>query len=133
LTPAICDELDGKPVMGNADLDVKAGDLPALREEALQGRPDAAHRLALYYNFIRLDLEESYFWTTVAAENGDARSQNTLGDMLIDESFAPLRGKFYKEYSTEESRRIRAIYWFKKAAENGDNYAKRELERLGVQ
>jgi len=61
---------DGKPLMGNADLNINPQDFSSVQTAALQGDKNAAHRLAQYYSFIKSNLEESFFWTNVAAENG---------------------------------------------------------------
>lgn len=60
-------------------------EIPKLKNEALSGSADAAHRLATYYGMILLDNTQRVFWTRIRVENGDRNARYDLGAFLAVE------------------------------------------------
>jgi len=106
------------PVAGNSSFDLSSQEEAELLAKAKNGDNDAAYRLYEYYNFVRLDFEQSFFWIEKAAERGNAKAQYNLGVILLDRE--------RPQYNPE-----RARYWFSKAAEQGNSLAKKELKKPG--
>jgi TPR repeat protein len=80
--------------------------IPALEREAMGGSIDAAHRLATYYETIKLDNKRGIFWTQIRVENGDRNARYDLGAYLaVDED--PLN-------------KSRARYWLKQVESDGN-------------
>ena len=76
-----------------------------LTNEALDGSGQAALRLSRFYSNVVTNLDEAMKWAVIGAENGDANCQYTAYAFL-DRRMSP------------EDRR-RAIFWLKKAADQG--------------
>ena len=80
--------------------------IPVLEREAMGGSVDAAHRLATYYEMIKLDNKRGIFWTQIRVENGDSNARYDLGAYLaVDED--PLN-------------KSRARYWLKQVESDGN-------------
>ena len=79
-----------------------------LRDRAMNGDGKAALQLA--NDSLHKSHEAMIFWYRIAAENGDATGQYNYGVFLVDES-------------KRKADCIRALYWFKKAAKQGDELA----------
>ena len=76
-----------------------------LGKEAMNGSPEAAHRLAAYYALIKLDNKTTIFWTQIRVEDGDRDARYDLGAYLaVDKD--PLS-------------RLRARYWLKQVEHDG--------------
>ncbi len=87
-----------------------ADTLNQLEHDALSGSPSAANELAYYFK----DNEKArYFWIAIAAENGDTNAQFN----------------YWRRLTNSENRllRQRALFWLRKAADSGDEIAKRSL------
>ncbi len=94
---------------------LREDEVKRLQEQALKGSPDAAYRLWGYYEFTnKRDLEKRDFWEVIAAENGDAFSQYNYGVRL--------------SMNKDPINKIRARFWWKKAAAKGRNWSKKFLE-----
>lgn len=89
----------------------------SLALDAVRGSPEAARKLATYHFIVRGDRDLALKWYTVGAENGDAACAFGLYNLLNG--------------SVEEQQRLRAMFWLKKAADDGLGYAKDELKALG--
>jgi uncharacterized protein len=90
-----------------------------LLAKAKSGDADAQHRLSLAYSSIR-NSEESCRWEGIAAKNGNANAQIILAE-------------FYEHGSTWcglPKDVSQAVFWFSKAAEQGDGVAQDELAFL---
>lgn len=86
--------------------------LDKLELEAEQGNKyKQAYLRELYLigtTFLDKNYQKSFYWFKKAAEQGESRSQNALGDMY---RFGKGIAKNYKE----------AVYWYEKAADQGNN------------
>ena len=80
------------------------------------GNSDAARSLAGYYYYRRQDGEKGLFWTLKAAEAGDSTAQWN--------AFVHLWGR------KREPDKTQAIYWLKKAAAQGHEYATPRLKQM---
>lgn len=76
-----------------------------LTNEALDGSGRSALRLSRFYSNVVTNLDEAMKWAIIGAENGDANCQYTAY-VFLDRRMSP------------EDRR-RAIFWLKKAADQG--------------
>ncbi|WP_325370531.1 hypothetical protein [Dyella sp.] len=76
-----------------------------LTNEALDGSGKAALRLSRFYSNVVTNLDEAMKWAIIGAENGDANCQYTAYAFLD------------RRMSSEDRRR--AIFWLKKAADQG--------------
>jgi hypothetical protein len=108
---------EGRPISGNSDLLLKSSELRKLSLKAMQGNGDAALRVARHYTFGMQDEIMGNYWFIIGAENGDAKSQWNI-------SYALNSPPLSNDITT------RGIFWIRKAAENGIQYAINELERL---
>ena len=77
---------DGVP--GTLASAVDAGDAAT---KALEGDPDAAAELVLYFLGQRNDLEKARFWQQIAIENGDSGALLTRANLLIGSADPCLR------------------------------------------
>lgn len=84
-----------------------------MKEKALSGDREAARNLALVYG--KVDFKSMQYWHLIGAENGDPVSQYNYAFWLLEKG-----GPQHRE---------RAIFWLKKAAQNGDGDAKRLLSK----
>ena len=107
------------PLMANVGLEIPSDEIEPLEIEALRGSGAAALRLFNYYDVIVVDREESLRWATVAAENDDPGGMYSLG--------------FELARSKDDKSGIRARYWLKKAAANGESLANSLLKELDRQ
>lgn len=98
------------------DLAIPENDLPHLENEAIEGSPDAALRLHLYYEVAHVDLKKSLFWARIAAENGSPVGQYDLGLKL--------------QNNPDSRSRKRGNFWLKRAAENGHERALELINKL---
>ncbi|HXH11320.1 MAG TPA: hypothetical protein VNP04_16355 [Alphaproteobacteria bacterium] len=103
-------------ILGVHSLIIPEAELPSLKHEALKGSPDAAFRLSLYYESVRLDFKEGLFWTQIAAENGHPSGQYNYGFRLRNDP--------------DPRNRLRARFWLERAAENGVSLAVDLLKEL---
>lgn len=106
-----------QPIMGNQKYVLDPPEIPRLQEEALKGSGDAAVRLAMFYNLVALDLNEGFYWMTIAAENGSGMGMYSLGQFLR------ARG--------DTQSKVRARYWFERVVKEGPPpLAKQAEQRL---
>jgi hypothetical protein len=96
---------------------IPAAERPAVEQQALDGSADAAFRLYLNLDLEDAKLEEKIFWVTIAAENGSVGAQHMLG-------------RYLARTSKDPRLRLRARYWFKRAADGGDDGALSELREI---
>jgi TPR repeat protein len=87
--------------------------------KAQLGDGEAAFALARFYGEIKQDQTKEIEWMALAATNGVVAAQYNMG-MAYD-------GEIHPDLTDIE----KAKYWFKRAACQGDNNAKRKLEELG--
>jgi hypothetical protein len=107
--------LDSRPVKtvgGNEDLVISENELPVVREEALCGSGQAAKRLSLYYEFVKID----HTWATIGAENGRADGMYAAG--------------FYLAHQEGRENAIRARFWLERAKAAGVTLAEGALREL---
>lgn len=106
-----------KPRTGAGVLPLTSQQVASDTQKALSGDSDAAIELASDYLFAHADQAKGKYWYRIAAENGKPSAQRNYGDVLMQDG-------------SEESR-ARAIFWYKKAADGGDAFARDALKRLG--
>lgn len=87
-----------------------------LQAKGLQGDPEAALRLSLYYDLCKRDYKEGHFWKMIAAENGHPTGQYNYGFDLSQDS--------------DPRNRQRAKFWLKHAAAKGVKEAQSLLKEL---
>lgn len=104
---------------GNQDLEISNNELPKLEDDALSGSAEAAHRLSLFYDMIKLDSKKATYWASIEAENGSPSGQYNYGFHL------------YKD--PDPKVRLRAKYWLKLAAKNGEPLAVSLLKEMDIE
>jgi TPR repeat protein len=108
-------------VSTNASSFLTGAQVTNLTQKAQFGDRDAAFKLYLFYNEIKLDRDTSLKWLTKAAECGDAGAQYEIG-LAYD-------GEFYPDLIDM----AKAKYWFRRAADNGNIDAKSKLAELQME
>lgn len=98
--PACCLALQQVVISGNSDLYLSAQQVEELQHAALDGKAQAATRLASYYGFYRNDDANAVKWAVIAAENGGVLEQCNAATTL-------------KTSDSQEARK-RAAFWLKK-------------------
>lgn len=83
---------------------IPSGEYASVEQQALEGSPDAAHRLAVQYEAL-MQYTETIFWGTIAAENGSQVGAYNVGFRLA--------------HSPDAKQRLRGRYWLKKVAATG--------------
>jgi hypothetical protein len=115
--------LGEQPPMGNHRFIIPYADLDDLKHAAVQGSPDAALRLANYYQMILVDPVQAEYWFGIAAENGSIVGMYNLAHAL--------------RRSNDTTKHARARYWFGRVAKEGPREiaerAERQLKELGVE
>lgn len=99
-----------------SSLTLRPDEVVKLSDEGWNGSGEAALRLSLYYGSVKLDLDKSVYWTTIAAENGNAVAQYNLWVQLSESSNA--------------DDKKRAVFWLRQSAKQGDPDAKLELQKI---
>jgi len=97
--------------------EIAEAEMPAVEREGLLGGLEAALKLRDYYLKSHANRERQIYWTTIAAENGSAMGQYSLGFNLIA--------------STDQKDKIRGIFWLRKAAAGGVELARGVLKAMG--
>lgn len=110
------ESLETTAVYGNQDLEISKNELPKLEDDALRGSSDAAHRLSLFYDMVKMDSKEATYWAQIEAENGSPRGQYTYAFHLYKDS--------------DPKKRIRARYWLELALKNGEPHAASLLKEM---
>ena len=109
-----------KPSSMNEGFNISPTEVPKLEHNALLGSGDAAYRLSQYDYFVSLNEADGFRWLQVAAEDGNATAQYSLGSRLRD--------------SEGPQDKLRACFWFKQAKVNGSGQvaalATRQLDAL---
>ena len=90
------------PVSTGSTYWLSQNDIKTLEEQANLGDKNAAFKLYQYHMFISFDQELEYKWLTVAAKNGYPVAQSNLAEVLL-----------------ANDEKEKAIFWVKKAHENG--------------
>lgn len=104
-----------KAIAGVSDLVISEADRPLLEKDALKG--DAISAFKIYkFEFIRGNIKESLFWAQIAAENNHSGGAYAYAFLLMRQE--------------DLNSKTRAEFWLRKAAAQGDEMAKRELQRL---
>ena len=107
---------DNKPINPSSVFIIEKSDLPKLEKEALLGSSEAAFKLYQFYGFYILDYNKSLYWVQIAAENGHVIGQHNLAYLL---------------YNTSDiNNKLRAKYWAKKSALNGNKEADEFLKEM---
>lgn len=88
-----------------------------LKAEAKRGDPNAAYKVADYYQFVGSNIDESIYWLRISASKGHVAAQSELGRLLLD------RAKTLQE-------RAEAVALLKSAASAGDRPAAAQLKRM---
>jgi TPR repeat protein len=89
-----------------------------LTVKAEQGDKEAAFTLYQYFAMVKLDKETSLKWMTLAAHGGHSVAQYNLGMV------------YSGEIDPEAKDTQKAIYWFRRCAESGDEQSLQKLEQL---
>jgi TPR repeat protein len=106
-----------QPIMGNQKYVIEPAELPRVQDDALKGSGEAALRLAMFYNFVVLDLNAGHYWLTIAAENGSVMGMYNLGQNLRAQG--------------DRQSKLRARYWFERVVKEGQQpLAKQAEQRL---
>ena len=105
----------GRPINANEGLRLSENEIIELSEKAKNGDGEAAVSLGIYYEAIEKDREKAAEWFKLGADNGDAVCQWN-----------------YAGYLEDTNNMDEAIIYLKMAAENGDEFAKRRLEKLKI-
>lgn len=95
----------------------RAEELPVYKAAAYAGSGEAANALATFYMKADKSGQLQFYWTLVAAENGDPVGQYNAALSYLDpvqDRYAPGRARF----------------WLEKAASQGDAQAKDRLSEL---
>lgn len=105
----------GQPIAGVQTYDLSNAEMQELSEAAEHGDVESSYRLALYYEFVKLDSPKAMALFARSAEHGHVKSQTYLGVRLL---------------SDDEDQKSRALglYWLKRAAKAGDEHARKVLE-----
>ena len=91
-----------------------------LKEQALQGSPDAADHVVGWY--LLLMGNGKLYWATIAAENGSRTGAYNMASILSD------RGSLDSDPYGDNGR-DRIWFWLKKAADHGSEYALEWVKR----
>lgn len=102
--------------MLNEGMRIDADQIGNVESSALDGDAEAAHRLARYYNGIKLDHTTALYWYQIAAENGGAVNHYNYGYMLT--------------VSNNPKDKKRARYWFNLALKEGEESAADAIKQL---
>ncbi|NII72722.1 TPR repeat protein [Dyella sp. SG562] len=105
-----------KIVSAVSSLNLRPDEVIKLSEDGWNGAGEAALRLSMYYASVKLDLDRSDYWMTIAAENGNAVAQYNVWARLSESSNA--------------DDKKRAIFWLRKSAMQGDPDARLELQKI---
>jgi hypothetical protein len=108
--PATIDPAKPPPAFLNSSLAVPKEQMVRLERAALGGDPEAALKLAMHFEFVRMDHAKSESWMTIAAENG-----SPIGEYSLGVDFGQKGGA---------QNRLRALYWLKKAKAAGETGCK---------
>jgi|WetSurMetagenome_2_1015567.scaffolds.fasta_scaffold195481_1 TPR repeat protein len=90
--------------------------MASIEKKALDGDPESADRLGMYYSMVKYDLKSAVYWTSIAAENGSVKGQYNLGVLLRDDP--------------DPKNRRRAVYWLRRVSKKGDKDTVRRANRL---
>ncbi len=104
-----------RPRAGNEGSMISADELPKLQAEAMHGSGESASRLSSYYFSVTLNGDEGARWLTIAAENGYAVAEYSLGARLSD--------------NDSELDKVRACFWLQKAKMHGAEQINRLAEQ----
>ena len=107
---------DQTPLPAFQGLQIPAEEISSKKAEALRGSGLAAFQLYNYYDVVRLDRQESFYWVTISAENDYPSGMYALGFRLAERK--------------DSSNRARARYWLEKAEKNGVSLARDLLNRM---
>jgi TPR repeat protein len=86
--------------------DIPKDKMEQVKKAALSGDGPAALRLEMYYGFGLGNSQMEEYWAAVGSEDGSVTCEHNLGQILWQKD-------------TKEDR-LRAVYWLKKASDNGD-------------
>ena len=104
-----------RAVAGVSDIVIAEADRPHMEDSALRG--DATSAFKLYrYDYFRGRTQDALFWARISAENNHPAGAYSYGFLLAKQE------DFHSK--------LRAEFWLKKASEDGDELARKELERL---
>ena len=88
---------------------IPPAEIPGLKTQALDGSVQAAHRLADYYERIRMDFKAAIYWTQIRVENGDRAARYDLGAYMVADDDPQLRR--------------RGVYWLHQVEKDGPRAA----------
>lgn len=101
---------------GGQSYELSREQIKELSSKAEHGDGEAANQLAHYYSRVAHYDSKGFYWMVRAAENGSAGAMYNLGFEYLN--FSEIKNK------------NRAIFWFKKAAAQGDALAKKYVEKF---
>ncbi len=99
-------EHDRPPIVGVQRFNLTDSEVVDLKNLSNQGSAAAAYRLAMFYEFVKLDFASSEIYYRRGAQLGDVRAMAFLG------------AKFFQ--SNDASVRSEGIYWLREASSRGD-------------
>ncbi len=114
--PLMAENEAQQPIPGVHGVALDEASIRRLSDLALDGSGEAARKLAIHYQVAAYDPEKALYWAIIAAENRDVVGQYTAGFLLKDDP--------------DPRQRRRAIFWLKKAAEQGSEPAETLLMEL---
>jgi len=106
---------------------IPESEIPKLEIEALHGSAVAASKLYYFYHVYKLYYKEAHYWIGIAAENGDSVAQYNYGYLLLNDDFID---SVYSDSKMKIRAKERALFWLKKASENGVELAKELLKEI---
>lgn len=103
------------PINGNEGVALSDQQVATYSLQALQGSGFAANQLGMHFLAARGNRKMSEYWYQISAENGDAGGQFSYASMMLEDSV---------------ENKARAKFWLEKSASQGDEYARRRLQRM---
>jgi len=103
------------PISGNQGVPLTDQQVVTYSEQALQGSGPAANKLGMHFLAAHNNRKMSEYWYHISAENGDPGGELTYGSMIFDDS---------------SDNKVRSLFWLKKSASQGNEYARRQLQQM---
>jgi len=113
---SIAQQKSDKPVIGMDGVTLDSTTLKKLSVQALDGSAEAGRKVSIHYLMTQGDRKKAIYWALIAAENGDSVGQYNVGSLLMDDH--------------DPNNRRRAVYWLKKALDQGVSRAQELLDEI---
>jgi TPR repeat protein len=91
-------------------------DLDSAKKKAIQGDAEAAIKVAVYYETVKLDTMSGLAWMNISANHGNVIAQLNMAKLYL--------------YDGRLKNVKLAIFWLKEAKQNGSTEAKKILEEI---